>query len=351
MRQKLQSSLPEQDFFVKFEIERYWQGLLRIIPGCLLTFSLASLAFFLRTLPGFTMVSPLILAIVLGLLLRNLMSISADYQPGITFSLKRLLRVAIGLLGLQLSLTQLQQVGIRGFGLIAVVLVATFTITCWLGRYLKVPRRLVCLIAVGTSICGASAIIATATVLDSSDEDTAYAVAIVTVFGTLSMLLYPLSLPLLHLSPEAFGIWCGASIHEVAQAIAAAFQANPISGELASISKLSRVLWLAPMVVFLSVTMRQGSSTATALSCPVIPWFIACFVVLMLLNSMGVVPDAFKGMIGQTNQFLLTVAMAAMGLETRLRQLWRIGLKPLYLGAFSWLFITLVSLGFVSTVY
>lgn len=346
MRQKVESTLPKWGFVVEIRPKQWQRSLFSILPGLLLTSSLAIVAFALKWLP-IPFLSPFMAAILIGMILRNSVRIPTFFQPGITFSLKRLLRIAIALLGLQLSVAQLQQVGMSGLVLITITLVATFGFTYCLGRYFNIRKKLICLIAAGTSICGASAIVATGTVIDSSDEDTTYAVAIVTLFGTLSMLLYPLVLPLLHLTPEAFGIWCGASIHEVAQAIAVAFQTSSISGELASISKLSRVLWLAPITLCMSYWIHQNKPSQMTRSKPIIPWFIVGFIGLILLNSLHLIPTHLKFIIASVNQFLLTIAMIAMGLETRLFNLRKIGLKPLYLGAFAWIFISILSLGFV----
>ena len=199
----------------------------------------------------------------------------------------------------------------------------------------------------------ASAVVATGSVVESSDEDVAYAVAIVTVFGTASMLLYPLIGMGLHLGPEAFGIWCGASIHEVAQVVAAAFQLGEISGEFATISKLSRVLFLVPVLLILgSLTLRKREfatpSSGLNLSQLPIPWFIFGFVALVALNSVGVIPPFLKEGLITGNRFLLGTALAAMGLETSLIRIVQIGLKPFYLGAASWIFISLLGLGLVT---
>jgi uncharacterized integral membrane protein (TIGR00698 family) len=353
MRRKAETTLPKWSLVVEIARKRLDRQIVRIAPGLLLALCIASVAFLLHLLPGLNILSPLILAILLGILLRNSIGVPVRCHPGIKFALKRLLRLAIALLGLQVSLSQLHQVGIIGFLAIAIVLVATFGFTCWLGRYLKVGKALTYLIAVGTSICGASAIVAMAATIDNSDEDTTYAVGIITLYGTLSMLLYPLVLPFLSLTPEAFGIWCGSSIHEVAQAIAAAFQSNSVSGELASIAKLSRVLWLAPIIPIAS-TLYARSQTASNANHPVrsvVPWFAVGFVALILLNSWGLFPTSLKTNVGQANLLLLSTAMAAMGLETRLQNIQKIGLKPLYLGALSWLFITVLSLGFATALY
>jgi uncharacterized integral membrane protein (TIGR00698 family) len=249
--------------------------------------AIAGAAYLLRSLPIFQLFSPLIIAIILGIIFRNTIGMPANCQSGVTFAMKRILRFVIALLGLQLSIVQVLAIGGKGIGLIILTLFSTFGFTYWLGRQLGVSRSLTYLIASGTSICGASAVIATSSATQSSDRDTTYAVAIVTIFGTLSMFLYPLLPNLLSLTPETFGIWCGASIHEVAQVLAASYQVSPISGELASITKLSRVLCLAPvtlMITYIYSNRKQdhGDRPAAAIA---IPWFIFYFMLLIALNS------------------------------------------------------------------
>ena len=321
--------------------------------GLTLTSGLALLATFLHTLPAFELFSPLILAILLGILVRNTVGTPQVCQLGITFSLKRILKLAIVLLGLQLSLEQVIEVGPIGLAIVTITLLATFVFTCWLGKQLGVGHKLSKLIAAGTSICGASAVIATNVVVDGHDEDVAYAVAMVTVFGTASMLLYPLLPGLLDLTPQAFGLWCGASIHEVAQVIAAAFQDGKVSGEIATISKLSRVMLLAPMVLGLglvSARKQQNGQKRNLRQMP-IPWFVLYFLGMILLNSLNIFPEGIKIIVIQINQFLLAISLAAMGLETSLLKLKQAGMKPLYLGAVSWLFVSIFSLALVEIFY
>jgi uncharacterized integral membrane protein (TIGR00698 family) len=200
------------------------RAILAILPGLLLATAVATSGYLLRRLPGMTTFSPMILAILLGMAFHNLIGTPAFAKSGVTFSLRRLLRIGIILLGLQLTITQVIEVGNRGILIIAATLVATFAFTLWMGKLLGVDRKLAQLIAAGTSICGASAVIATNTVTNAHDEDVAYAVACVTVFGSVAMFIYPLLPELLHLDPHAFGLWTGASVHEIAQVVAAAFQ-------------------------------------------------------------------------------------------------------------------------------
>jgi uncharacterized integral membrane protein (TIGR00698 family) len=252
-------------------------------------------------------------------------------------------------------LSQVVEVGSAGLEVIALTLSGTFLFTMWLGRRLGVDRKLVELIAAGTSICGASAIVATNSVTGASDEDVAYAVACVTVFGSASMLLYPVLAGLLQLTPHAFGLWAGASVHEIAQVVAAAFQNGADSGNFGTIAKLSRVMLLAPMLLLLGCC-RAGQHRANRAapsqrqSVPV-PWFVLGFVAMMLFNSFDLIPHLEKACLVQTTTFLLTIALAAMGLETDVRKLRAKGWKPLLVGAGSWLFISAFSLVLVELVY
>jgi uncharacterized integral membrane protein (TIGR00698 family) len=332
-----------------------WLSGRSLLPGLLLTTTIATAAFGLRNLSGIAALSPLIIAIVLGLVFHNTVGTPAAFRPGVVFGMRRVLRFAIILLGLQLSLAQVVEVGAAGLGIIAFTLGGTFLFTVWLGRRLAVDRKLVELIAAGTSICGASAIVATNTVTRASDEDVAYAVACVTVFGSASMLLYPALEGLLQLTPHAFGLWAGASIHEIAQVVAAAFQNGADAGNFGTIAKLSRVMLLAPMILALGY-FSSGKRRADRVdpseqqSIPV-PWFVLGFVAMMLFNSFDVISQADKAYLIQTTTFLLTVALAAMGLETDIRKLCAKGWKPLLIGAGSWLFISAFSLVLVELIY
>jgi uncharacterized integral membrane protein (TIGR00698 family) len=330
--------------------ERKLPAILRgIFPGLLLTSAAATAAFAIRRLPGMTGFSPMILAILIGMLFHNAIGTPAWAKPGVTFSLRRLLRLAIILLGLQLTATQVVEVGGRGLGIIAATLLATFAFTVWMGRVLGVERKLAQLIAAGTSICGASAVIATNTVTNAHDEDVAYAVACVTVFGSIAMFAYPLLPGLLHLDPHGFGLWSGASIHEIAQVVAAAFQNGQKAGEFATVAKLSRVMLLAPMVIAIGLSesrraRQHGTDAAATSTRPPMPRFVLGFVAMVGFSSAVSVPPEAKAWIVAVTTFLLSVALAAMGLETDIRKLTAKGFRPALLGTLAFLFIAGFSL-------
>jgi len=323
-------------------------GALAVVPGLLLTAGVAGLAFALRRIPGVAILSPMILATLIGMTLHNVFGTPAWAKPGVTFSLKRVLRLGIILLGLQLMTSQVTQIGLGGVGVIAATLVATFAFTKCLGHLMGIDAKLTELIGAGTSICGASAVIATNTVTRGSDEYVAYAVACVTVFGSFSMLLYPLLPGLLHLSPAAFGLWSGASIHEIAQVVAAAFQDGAHSGEIGTVAKLTRVMMLAPVIITLGIIAMRQAAHATGPSAsraaPPVPWFVLGFIAMVILNSIVTIPVAPKAWIAHGTTFLLSMALAAMGIETDFHKLRAEGLKPLVLAAAAWVFISIFAL-------
>lgn len=316
-----------------------------VIPGVALAGAIALAANLLHGLPGAAMFSPMIIAIAIGIAVRNLVGTPSFAGPGIAFSMRRLLRAAIVLLGLQITLTQLAAVGAKGLFIVVGTLVATFGFTLAAGRALGVDRGLTELIAAGTSICGASAVVATNSVTEASDEDVAYAIACVTIFGSIAMFVYPALPRLLHLDGAAYGLWSGASIHEIAQVAAASFQNSQRAGEIATIAKLARVMLLAPVVVALSVAPRVSAPCAPGKSGrPPLPWFAIGFVAVTVINSLVTIPAELRSAAVTLSTFLLTIALAAMGLETDVRRLYAEGLRPAILGGLAFLFIATFSL-------
>ncbi|MER9303134.1 YeiH family protein [Mesorhizobium sp. M0496] len=317
-----------------------WNG---IVPGVVLVAMITAVAFSARNVSGFALFSPMILAVVAGMIYSNVLGTPVHAKAGIAFSQRRLLRFAIVLLGFQLTLGQVVSIGAGGVGIVAATLGATFVFTITLGRLIGVDAKLAQLIAAGTSICGASAIVATNIVTDARDEDVTYAVASITLFGTVAMLGFPLMAPMLGLDQHAFGLWAGASIHEVAQVIGAGFQNGTQSGEIATVAKLTRVAMLAPMVIALGLMARRKSSGQAAAR-PPMPWFVAAFIAVVALNSLVTVPAEVKSAMALATTIMLTMGLAAMGLQADISQLRSRGLRPLALAFSAFLFIGCFSL-------
>jgi uncharacterized integral membrane protein (TIGR00698 family) len=319
-----------------------------LLPGVALTFAIAVLAFVLRLIPGVATFSALILAILIGIAFHNLVGAPAICRPGIKFSMRRILRFAIILYGLQLTLTQVASVGVVGFLAICVTLAATFVFTVQMGKLIGVEPKLAELVGAGTAVCGAAAVVATNTVTEGSEEDVAYGVACVTAYGTIAMFLYPLLPQLLHLDARGYGLWTGSAIHEVAQVVAASLQNGQISGDFGLIAKLTRVALLAPLVLSLGVlrSHRRGANQASAPA----PWFVFGFLAVVVINSLATIPADVKSGLIQATPFLLAMATAAMGLETDIRKLMAKGFRPFLLGGLASIFVALLALTLVKTV-
>ncbi|UOM35188.1 YeiH family protein [Acuticoccus sp. I52.16.1] len=326
--------------------EGWLQRLRPVAPGLALAAVLAALAMPLAAWSGSPLISPMVLAMVAGIAIRNTVGLGEGMLPGVKVALRPVLRLGIVLLGARLTFEQLGAIGLSGVAVVALALVSTFLFTKAAARVLGVDAKLGELIAAGTSICGASAVLAVNTVTRAHDEDVAYAIACVTVFGSLSMLLFPLLAGPLGFSPEAYGLWVGASVHEVAQAVGGGFALGDVAGETATVAKLGRVILLAPMILILgAVAARRGGAVAGRAP---MPWFVFGFVAVVALNSLVAFPAVAVHGAASASTLLLTMALGAMGLETDLAKLRLKGVRPLLLGAVAWVFIAAVTAALVT---
>lgn len=320
-----------------------WQ---RLLPGLALGGTVTAAAFLLRSLelPGLTRLSPLMLAIMIGMLVRNTLGRPEAARAGLAFSLRGPLRLGIILLGLQVTLAEILGIGWSGLLILAFALLSTYLFTLWLGGRLGVAPGLATLIAAGTGVCGASAIVAANTVVRDGDESVAYALATVTLFGTIAMFSYPLIGAALHMPTEVYGLWSGASVHEVAQVVAAGFARGQAEGEFATVAKLARVLMLAPLVIGMGLWAARQTQGGSRTGSPPIPWFVFGFLALVLLGDTGWIDPQLRRYANLATQILLTFALAAVGLETDIRRLIAQGWQPLLLGALATVYIALSTL-------
>ena len=283
------------------------------------------------------MVSPMIVALLCGIVVGNLGPSKPALSAGTAIAMRPILRTGIVFLGFRLTLGDLGQLGLEGFAMVALLVVASFLVILRAGRVLGVSPQLSELIAAGTSICGASAVLGMNTLTRARDEEVAYAIACVTIFGTVSMVTYPILLSTLGLGEHDFGLWAGATIHEVAQAVGAGWSVGEVSGETATITKLSRVLMLAPMIIGVGAFRRGLDATGGTLP---LPLFVFGFLGAIILNTVAPIPAQLTEFLTLASTFMLAMALGAMGLETRLAALRAESLRPLVLGCFGWLFIS-----------
>ena len=324
------------------------------LPGLAIAASIAAVAFVVEYLIKNNtagVVSPLVIAVVLGALISNLGMLPENCRIGLGFAARNLLRLGIVLLGLQLSFSQVRELGAPGLALVIVVVAATFTGTQWLGKKMGLSPGLSLLVATGFSICGASAIAAMRPVSDADDDDMAYAIALVTICGTLAIFLLPAIGEIIGFSGAQFGSWVGASVHDVAQTVATAASGNDDAQDAAIVVKLTRVMLLAPLVAAVSFTRRRklshtnitDSKTQKAKLPPVIPLFIIGFIAAISINSSFNLPSEFLSNVKWLEKSLLACALVGLGAGVDARKLRRVGTRPLALGLISWILIATLS--------
>jgi uncharacterized integral membrane protein (TIGR00698 family) len=307
------------------------------------------------------LISPLVVAVVIGAMLQNFGVIPGSCDLGLRFAARNLLRLGIVLLGLQLSLDQIREVGAPGLVLVVSVVAITFFGTQWLGKRLGLSKGLSLLVATGFSICGASAIAAMRPVSDADDDETTYAIGLVTICGTLAIFSLPFVAQVIGFSGTQFGSWVGASVHDVAQTVATAASGDQQSQTAAIIVKLTRVMLLAPMVAGVSLVRRRQMASrhnsldqhgvAVAKLPPIVPLFVVGFLGAIFLNSFVEIPQSVQSDVKWVEKSLLASALVGLGAGVDIGRLRKIGTRPLILGLISWLLIATLSAIGVTLIY
>ncbi len=347
----------------RLSLQRPLRGAGRLLPGlalCLaVTLAAAALQVVERRLFGAAWLEGLVLAILLGAVLRTCWTPPARWQPGIEFSARTLLEIAVVLLGASVSARTVLAAGPGLLGGIAVVVLLAIAVSYGIGRLLRLPHRLAVLIACGNSICGNSAIAAVAPVIGADGEEVAASIAFTAVFGVVLVLGLPLAVPLLHLSHLQYGALAGLTVYAVPQVLAATAPVGTVAVQLGTLVKLVRVLMLGPIVLGLSLLTRRRcdapdgtaphpeSGDRKAAGMPplhrLVPWFILGFLALAAIRSAGLVPVAALRPAADLASLLTVISMAALGLGTDLRVAARAGLRVT--GA---VVLSLLSLGLIS---
>jgi uncharacterized integral membrane protein (TIGR00698 family) len=331
--------------------------------GIALSAALAALAMGLGDLEWLQShgMSALTVAILLGIVLANTVytRLAGTAGPGVSFSKQTLLRAGVVLYGLRLTVQDIGHVGIAGVLIDAVVLTSTFALAYLLGtRFFGLDTTTAILIGAGSAICGAAAVMATEPIVRAKAEQVTVAVSCVIVFGTLAIFLYPIlyglntQWPLIPAGPRAFGIYAGSTIHEVAQVFAAGRSVSIATADTAVVTKMVRVMMLAPLLIALSAWMtRRAGHTHTGMKQSAaasgvkhrlrIPWFAFGFIGMVLFNSSVSLPQGVRIALVNVDTFILAMAMAALGLTTHVSAIRNAGIKPLLLGGvlFVWLIL------------
>lgn len=300
-----------------------------------------------------TPISPILIAIAFGLLIRNTIGLPSVYEPGLALALKRILRIGVALLGIRLSLTAAGAIGLVAVPIVVACIASALVVVTWVNRALGLPGRLGTLIACGTAICGNTAIVATAPIIGARDDEVSYAVGCVTVFGLMALIGYPyLAQWLFAGDAQLSGLFLGTAIHDTAQVAGAGLVYLQQFGtdealNTATVTKLVRNLFMLVVIPLVAVLHHRSEAVAGGARLPLrqaVPLFVLGFVAMTAVRTLGDVVAAdstwlsadawegFIGAIGHVSGWCLIVAMASVGLGTSLRRLKTLGLRPLAVG-------------------
>ncbi|MBD3920397.1 YeiH family putative sulfate export transporter [Paenibacillus sp. PR3] len=306
--------------------------------GIGLTALLAIIAKYTASLPLFSIMGQLVIAIILGIAWRAAFGVPESMMAGVAFSNKKLLRCGIILLGMRLNLADIIQAGPQVIAIAAINIAFTIFAVYGIAKLMKVEKRLALLTACGTAICGAAAVVAISPQIRANDDETAIGAATVAILGTIFTLLYTVMYPILGLSVAGYGIFSGATLHEVAHVIAAAAPVGQDAVDLAIVVKLTRVAMLVPVAILIGVwvnrTDRKESGAARQVgfrSIP-IPWFIVGFLLTSCVNTMRIIPAALVDQLVLAAYLLIAMAMAGLGLNVDLIAFRRLGIRSFAAG-------------------
>jgi uncharacterized integral membrane protein (TIGR00698 family) len=293
--------------------------------------------------------SPLLLVILFGMAWRAVMPVTETQWKGIAWVQKPILRIGVAGLGFRLSFDELWRIGGTSLGVMIVATGLAVVLGLFLSKRLT-ERKQGLLLAAGNSICGASAIVAADSVVQAERRDVAVSLAVITLWGTVGILVYPVIGRSLGLSQAAYGLWAGASLQEMAQVVAAGFDFGDEAIRVATVVKLGRICLLAPLVFGFSLLLRKRNAGLAAgakegAKVPLVPWFLVAFVVFAAVRTIGFLPVEILGRIQTLDLWLLCIGMAAIGLQTGFKDLKAGGVRPLLSGLIQWLALAGVTLG------
>ena len=313
-------------------------------------------------------ISPILIAIGIGLVIRNTLGLPAVYESGLQLCLKRILRIGVALLGIRMSLGAVGAIGLIALPIVIVCIATALFLVSWINRSVGLPRRLGALVAVGTAICGNTAIVATGPVIGADEDEVSYAVGCITLFGLLALIVYPYLSQILFADPTLAGFFLGTAIHDTAQVAGAGLlylqqYGTPAALETATVTKLVRNLFMVAVIPLMAVLYHRGSDDASG-NRPslkqMVPFFVFGFVALALVRTLGdLSAEPFGGMLTQdswaaliarlssASTWCLTIAMASVGLGTNLRRIRALGLRPSLVGLAAALIVGGVSVGMI----
>lgn len=313
----------------------------KILPGFSLALLIALLARLAESQLPVHLIGASVIALFIGMMVRQIYAPAPAITVGLKFTSKKVLKFSIILLGASLNISTILSVGKLSLTVMIFTLITCFGGGYIIGRWLNLNWKLSNMISAGTGICGGSAIAALAPVIEADDQDIAYAMSATFLFDMAMIVLFPIMGRLLSLSDMAYGLWAGTAVNDTSSVVAAGYAFSEAAGDFATMVKLTRTLSIIPVVLVFSliqhrlktkVNLDSGAVQADTSLGRVVPWFILGFLFMALLNSAGLFPPVFSSALRQTSKFLMIASLAAIGLNTDIREMKRSGINPMIHG-------------------
>jgi len=295
----------------------------------------------------FPLIGGPVFGILLGIVIRNSIGVGPLFRPGLAFASKQVLQWSIVALGFSLSIQQVARTGLQSLSVTFVTISVAFGSAFLLGKWLNIPARLQTLIGVGTAICGGSAIAAVAPIIKPDDHEVSFAISTIFLFNIVAVLTFPLMGHWLHMSDTGFGMWAGTAINDTSSVVAAGFSFSHTAGDYATIVKLTRATLIIPVCLILALHQawrhkKHGGGDFSLAR--IFPWFILWFLAASAVRSTGILPPGWDGSLHFLAEFLIVVALTAIGLSSDLRRMASAGVRPILLGLGVWASVALSSL-------
>jgi uncharacterized integral membrane protein (TIGR00698 family) len=328
----------------------------KYLPGVLLTVILAVISTILSRMIPMHLISASVISLLIGMLLNPFLFQHKIFAGGIKFASKQVLRIAIVLMGLTLSFTQVLQVGKYSLIVMCFTLLAAFGGGYWLGKLFRMDWKLSSLISAGTGICGGSAIAAIAPTIDAKDRDIAYAISATFIFDVLMVILFPIAGRYFGMSDIGFGLWTGTAVNDTSSVVAAGYAFSDVAGAYSVIVKLTRTLSIIPTVIIFSfinarINQRSQVTADETVKRPkvnlqkIFPYFILLFLLMVAIKSTGIITETNSSSVSDISKFLMVMALGAIGLKTNFKEVSRSGFKPMMHGFIISALVVVVSFG------
>lgn len=303
----------------------------KTIPGIVFVFLISILSMYINdSIKSVINLEALTIGIILGILYNNTIKTQSVFKEGVKFSLKKLLKVGIVLLGFKLNFNSLLKLGPKVILMVLIFVPSVLILSALLGKIFKVNNKLATLIGVGSCICGASAVVALAPTINVDEEDSVVAVSIVSFLGAIGVLVYSAIAVTSNISDIQYGIWSGISLHGVAHALAAAFARGDAAGEIGTFVKMARVVMLVPVSLALGFIFNKNSNTTKKAK---FPMYVLYFIIAGIVSSTGIIPATILKILTKLSSIFILMAMVGMGLSVDFKNIKDKGAQALLIGS------------------